>query len=540
MTARRVVLLLLVTVVGAVAPCREAGAGAELGGRFWLAYQQYQDPQEDRDYFVQHYEAVLRDQLFRQNNLRLTFYFDNSDNLTNDLTYRRYRGHVDLTHRYYTFGMRYAPRQKVSALELQPSLEAYRNQLSLDIHVPDTPRLRLTYDARTQYLDEARTVDIKDARANLDYRYRVVDMRAHRWHTESRSTNSLTTDVTGAGVNALKMFGPWVAASAGWDFSYTESDREIGPTTTTTNNTLTGSLSWRYRHVMNALASGSTRYLTTEHVAQTKNQYDNYNLVFSFLPTRHVRPEVSQTYIMTETNGARVTTNYASLQILADGEVWRRTWGRAQVTRRTDLDTQGGVLPNHIYLVAIRSTLYRGIDLRAELTSNESLYDSPVIEKFQNSSVLEFYLVPLQGTLITPYVRYLNRSDEITFRGNDQAVAGLTATYSPRFPRMSLGFDANRTELTTGLRRVDTAGSVNLSLYLRERSSFNASYGIRETDRFQGGNGIAEGLSRAKTLNLQGQVWLTRRGSLSIVYTGIDRDPERDTSQFSLTYRQDF
>ncbi len=529
---------MLVTAVGGAALCRDARAGADIGGRFWLAYQQYKDPMEEREYFVQHYEAVLRDRLFSYNDLRLTFYFDNSDNLENDLTYRRYRGHLDLTHRYYTLGMRYAPRQKVSALELQPSLEAYRNQWSLDIHVPNTPRLRFTYDSRSQYLNDARTVDIDDVRANINYRYRLLDLRAHRWHTESRSTNSLTTDVTGAGANAVKMFGPWVSASAGWDFSLSETDRAIGPKTTTTNNTFTGSLSWRYRRLMNALAAGSTRYLNTEQVTETKNRYDNLNLILSFLPTRHLRPEVSQTYIMTEANGNRVTTNYASLQLLADGEVWRRTWGRAQVTRRVDIDTQGGVLPNHIYQVSVRSNLYRGIDFRVELNSNESLYDLP--ERFQNSSVLELYLLPWRSVLITPYVRYLNRNDGITFRGNDQAVSGLTATWSPRYPRMSLGFDANRSEQTTGQRRVDTAGSVNLSLYLRERSTFNISYGIRETDRFGGGPGSLSGLSRANTLNVQGQVWLTRRGSLSIVYTDVDRDPDNNSGQFSATYRQDF
>jgi hypothetical protein len=137
---------------------------------------------------------------------------------------------------------------------------------------------------------------------------------------------------------------------------------------------------------------------------------------------------------------------------------------------------------------------------------------------------------------LTPYLRYINRGEQISFLHNDQALAGLTATYSPRYPRMSVGFDANRSEQTTGVRRVDTSGSVNASLYLRERSTLNVSYGVRETDLFGSGRGI----SRANTLNLQAQVWLTRRGSLSMVYTGIDRDPERDSDQFAVTFRQDF
>jgi hypothetical protein len=283
---------------------------------------------------------VLRDQLFQQNNLRLTFYFDNSDNLTDDLTYRRYRGHLDLTHRYYTFGARYEPRQTVTALDLSPSLEAYRNQLSLDIHVPRSPRLRLTYDTRMQYLDAARTVDVLDLRADLSYRYRALDLRANRWRSESRNTNGVVTDVTGASARATRAFSPWVTAAAGYEFSLTESDRNIGPRTTTTNHTLTGSLSWRYRHLMNATATGSTRLLNSEHVVETKTRNDNSNLIFSFLPTRHLRPEISHTYIMNERNGFQITSNYASVQLLADGEFWRRTWGRAQVTRRIDIDTR--------------------------------------------------------------------------------------------------------------------------------------------------------------------------------------------------------
>ncbi len=535
MIARRLALIALMTLVGGAVPCRNVQAGADIGGRFWLTYQQYKEPREEREYFIQHYEAVLRDKLFEQNNLRLTFYFDNSDNLTENLTYRRYRGHLDLTHRYYSFAARYEPRQKVTALELSPVLEAYRNQLSLDIHVPRAPRLLLSYNTRSQYLDEARTVDVLDLRADLSYRYRFVDLRANRWRSDSRNTNGIVTDVTGASVRALKSFSPWVSASGGYEFSLTESDRNIGPKTTTTNHTISGSVSWRYRHLMNAIATGSTRLLTTEHVLETRTRNDNTNLIFSFLPTRHLRPEVSHTYVGTERDGSLVTSNYASLQLLADGEVWRRTWGRAQVTRRVDIDTRGGVLPNHIYLVALRSSLYQGIDVRAELNSYEAVHPSDLLDRFQSSSILEFYLLPWQSMNVTPYARYINRGDQISFVGNDQSILGITATYSPRFPRMSVGFDANRNELTTGRRRLDISQSVNVSLYLRERSTFNVSYGVRETEYY----GPDGGYGKANTLNLQGQVWLTRRGSLSMVYTGIDRKGEANSDQFAVTFRQD-
>lgn len=527
-------------LVGGAGLCGSARAAAGLGGRFWWTYQLNSDPQAEQEYFIQHYEAILRDRLFEQNDLRLTFYLDNSDNLNNDLTYRRYRGHLDLTHRYYSFTARYSPRQTVSALELTPTLEAYRNQLSLDVHVPRSPRVRLTYDARSQFFDATRTVDVEDVRADLQYRYRVLELRANRWRSESRNGNQLTTDVTGASARVTKAITPWTAASAAYEFALTESDRATGPVSTTTNHTLSGSFSWRYRHVLNATAAGSTRRLQREYVVDTSNRDDNLNLILSFLPTAHFRPEVSRTYILTDRDGYQVTTDYASFQILADGEVWRRTWGRAQVTRRLDIDTRGGVLPSHIYLTALRSTLYEGIDVRVELNANEAVEDTPLRDRFQTSSLFEMYLLPWRSMTVTPHVRFTRFSDELSFTGNDQSLLGLTATWAPRYPRMSVGFDANRTEVTTGFRRLDTAGALNLSLFLRGRSTLNASYGIRETERYDTGAGSAPGISRSNTLNLQGQVWLTRRGSLSIVYTGVDRNPEGDSDQFAATFRQDF
>lgn len=527
-------------VVGATSYCGGARAAATLGGRFWLTYQQDKQPQSQQEYFIQHYEAVLRDRLFQQNDLRLTFYFDNSDNLNDDLTYRRYRGHLDLTQRYYTFAARYSPRQTVSPLELTPELDAYRNQLSLDIHVPNTPRLRLSYDKRSQFVDNTRTVDVRDLRADLQYRYRVLDLKANRWHSESRNGNTLTTDVTGASARATHAFSQWVAGTAGYDFALTESDRVIGPRSNTYNHTLSGSLSWRYRHIMNAVASGSTRRLTQEYITDTHSRDDNTNLLFSFLAGPHVRPELGHTYILTDRDGVQTTSNYATVQVLADGDVWRRTWGRAQVTRRVDIDTQGGVLPSHIYLVALRSNIHQGIDLRAELNCNEAVYDYWYTNRFTTSSLFEVYLVPWPSTTITPHLQYTRYGDDVSFVGNDQSLVGVTATWMPRYPRITLGFDANRTTVTTGFRRTDTAGSVNLSMYLRGRSTASVSYGRRETERYLSAPGSSYSFDRANTLNAQGQVWLTRRGSLSVVYTGVDRNVSGDTNQFAITFRQDF
>ncbi|HEU4365372.1 MAG TPA: hypothetical protein VFT13_07885 [Candidatus Krumholzibacteria bacterium] len=529
-----------ILAVGVAADWHEASAGAGLGGRFWLTYQKTGEVQSQEEYFIQHYEAILRDRLFEQNDLRLTFYFDNSKNLTDDITHRRYRGHLDVIHRYYNFNARYTPRQQVSPLQLEPELEAFQNQLSLDIHVPKAPRLRLSYDTRSQYLDAARTVDVRDLRADLQYQYRVLELRANRWTSTSRNGNELQTDVTGASARATRTFSPLLTASGGYEFRLTESDRQIGPLSTVTNHTITGLLSGRYRDLMTAVLSGSTRRLSQEYIVDTDARDDNVNFILSFLPAGHVRPEASRTYIMTDQNGRRTTTDYASLQVLVDGNVQKRTWGRAQVTRRVDIDTQGGVLPSHVYMMSVRSNLYRGVDLRGELTANETVNDTPALDRFQTSSLFDLYLAPWRSTTVTPHVQFTRFSDELSFVHNDQATSGITVNYIPRYPRMSIGLDVNRTRITTGFRRTDTAGAVNVSLFMRSRSTFNVSYGIRETERYDSGGGSSPGISRANTLNAQAQVWVARRGSISINYTGVDRNPEIDTSQLAVTYRQDF
>lgn len=520
--------------------CREVIAGADLGGRFWLAYQSNEEARTRQEYFVQHYEAILRDRLLEQNDLRLTFYFDNSKNLTNNLTYRRYRGHLDLTNRYYTFNARYAPRQQVSPLQLEPSLDASQNQLALDVHVPRAPRLRLSYNARSRYQDETRTSDVQDLRADLSYRYQGLDLRANRWSSESRNGNDLHTDVTGLYAHLMKTLRPWLTGSGGYEFRLTESDREIAPLSTVKNHIVTGTVTAENGDLVSAMLSGSTRRLSQEYIVDTQNRDDNLNFILSFFRRSHVRPEVSRTYIMSERDDFRITTDYASLQVLADGYIQRRTWARAQVTRRIDINTQGGVLPSHIYLVSLRSNLRRGIDMRAELTANEALNDAPYISRYQTSSLFDLYLVPWRSTTITPHLQYTNFDDYLSFVNNDQARWGVTATYAPRYPRMSLGLDVNRSRITSGFRRMDTAAAVNLSLFLRGRSTMNVSYGRRETEYYDSGAGSRPGVSLSNTLNAQAQFWVSHRGSIAVNYTGVTRNPEPDSQQLAITYRQDF
>lgn len=519
----------------------EVMAQGGLGGRFWLTYQNADNPLSRQEYFIQHYEASLRDRLLDQNDLVLTFYFDNSDDLIDNLTYRRYRGNLDLSHRYYTFNARYTPRQEVTALELDNSREVRRNQLALDIHVPNLPILRLSYDTRTQYARDLVATDIRDLRGDVRYRYRFLDLQANRLNSTSGPGNELQTDVTGASVRLAPMVRPWLITDAGYEFRLSEFDRAFGPRSTVTNNSVTGVFGARYRHDAAAILAFSGRRLSTDDVVDTESRDDNVNFVLSFFENRHVRPEVSRTYILSEQNAFRTVTDYVTLQVLADGELRKGTWGRAQVTRRVDIDTQGGVLPTHIYMTSLTSRLHRGIDMRIELVANETLEDTPTTDRFQTSSLFDLYLVPLMGWTLTPHVQHNNASDDVSFVHNDRSMLGLTVAYVPSFPRMSLGLDASQIKITTGDMRDETAVAANMSFMLRARSTFNLSYGVRQTERFTTNPRIprSELVSRDGTFNAHAQVWVARKASISINYTGVDREFLGDSDQLAVTYRQD-
>ncbi len=527
--------------VAAALVAGEAAAQPGLGGRFWLTYQNADDPLTRQEYFIQHYEAYLRDRIFEQNDMVVTLYFDNSDDLRDHLTYRRYRGNLDLSHRYYTFNARYTPRQEVTALELDLNREVRRNQLALDIHLPNAPILRLSYDTRTQYAKDLVATDIRDVRGDIRYRYRFVDLQANRLNSTSGPGNELQTDVTGASVRLAPLVRPWLITDAGYEFRLSEFDRVVGPRSTTTNNTVTGVLGARYRHVVGAVLAFSGRRLSTDDVIDTEGRDDNVNFIVSFFENRHVRPEVSRTYILSEQNAFRTVTDYASFQVLADGPLRKGTWGRAQVTRRVDINTQGGVLPTHIYMASLTSRLRQGIDLRAELIANQALEDTPTTDRFQTSSVFDLYLIPVMGMTVTPHVQYNHASDDLSFVNNDRSMMGLTVAYMPRFPRMSLGLDASQVKVTSGDVRDETAVAANLSFMLRARSTFNVSYGVRETERFlpPGSAPRSDLVSRDGTFNAHAQVWVARRASISINYTGVDRNLQGDSEQLAVTYRQD-
>ena len=116
----------------------------------------------------------------------------------------------------------------------------------------------------------------------------------------------------------------------------------------------------------------------------------------------------------------------------------------------------------------------------------------------------------------------------------------MTANYFAR-QYFNAGLDVRRNVLTTGNRRQDTSVVVNASLRMRARSSVTFSYGINEYEVLNDQNAAEFALNtRSNTMNIQMQVWITRRGAVSFTFTEISRDVGIDTRYLALNYIQDF
>jgi len=123
----------------------------EINGRAQLTYQRFDVPELSQELFTQNYETRFRDQLFEKNDLTLTLFLDNSKNLTDNKTFLRYRGQLELGHRWYKFRARISPKQSLTPLETDDSQEFTENQFSLDVNAPKSPRFRFLYATKNQF-----------------------------------------------------------------------------------------------------------------------------------------------------------------------------------------------------------------------------------------------------------------------------------------------------------------------------------------------------------------------------------------------------
>ena len=523
---------------------KDLSAGGVLAGRLIWTYHNGRTPTQDEESFGQDYLVTLRDKLFENTDMKLAFYLDSFKNLTRDQTFRRYRGEFHLAHRMYTFDARYAPKQEITPLQDETATEVTDQRYNLIVHIPNAPMLRAQYSRGSRYIQGVFDGRREDARADLSYRWKVFDMGVNRWNQKSTNATEASTSVSGARFRYTQSFGPMLNAQVGWEGQITERSRNISvEDRKTTNNTFNGLLSGAYQDILWGSASWISRRLDNEFLEEnTENVYDTGVAQLKFLPTSPFRLELDWNYVATEQNNLRNLSEYATVQAVLTGPKRARWHGLAQAAQRFKMQQEGaGVIPSNLYFVSLRGSIYRGIDARAEVSVAQAHDDVPsTTRKYQSTSVLELYLKPRISWLIAVNARAIKYSDKLYFVNNDRYNYGLTANYFAR-QYFNAGFDVRHNIATTGVRRNDTSVVLSANLSMRSRSSMMFSYGINQVDFDI--NDEPTGLtpdSRSNNLNFQIQVWITRSGVVSLMYTDVSRDNGNDTSFLTLNYRQDF
>jgi hypothetical protein len=534
-----------ITFIGAILlfVAEEAPAISNLSGRLIWTYQDSRTPTFNQDAFVQHYEATLRDRLFEQNDMKLSFFLDTSKNFATDQTLRRYRGEVGIFHRYYSFDARFAPKQEITPLESPLNQEITEQRYNLDVHHPKAPRVRLYYSQRSQYLQGQFTGRIRDLRGDLNYRWKMFEFGINRWNARTSNSVETGTTVSGGHLGYRQAFGPMLNVQVGYDGQLTERTRSLSLfDTKTTSHTVNALASSFYRRIYSASFSLVSRHLKTQQITSLSNRNDTAVLQFKFLPTSPLRMEADWSYLLTQQDGTRNLVNYGTIQAVLTGPSRGRWHGLAQMTQRFLLQIEGnGVMPSNLYYVSLRGNIYRGIDARAEMNVSQQHPDNPsTAAKYQSTALFDLYLKPRPSWLIAGNVRATKYSDRLYFLKNNRFNYTLTANYFAR-QHFNMGIDLRRTDVTTGTQQRNNSVVFNANLRMRARSNINFSYGINEIEFRSTLNPdlIVLG-SRANTLNLQAQVWITRRGSVSLNYSGVHRQDGNDTSYMALNYRQDF
>jgi hypothetical protein len=513
-------------------------ARENFSGRFFITYQNSERARERREYLSERFEATLRDRVFERNDLAITFYLDNARDLSADETIRRYRGMLNLQNPYYTFNARYTPRQSITALELPGGIEILDKDVMLDVHPPSLPRVRLSYGQVERFAANVTGNKTTNVRGDINYTYRMFSAMLNRYVSTSENAIERETTVTGGDLRAAHTFGPQFTFDVGYQYQLTEIQPTPGLPTDVTNNSFTGIFTSQYRRLVLGNVILNRRYLTNESAVSFKTTDDNHRVSAMLFPFSPVTLELSDTYLRAlQDDRIMSKTNYGTAQMIATGTIWRKTRGLAQLTRQVEIETINGIVPDHIYFVRLESFDRRGFDMRAEAGVYERVQDETRDYKYRNTTLFDIYLRPRRDLTLVPRATFTKFSDTVSFTGNDQLAYGLNGTWTARY--VNFGMNLTHNEITTGRRSVSNAAAFNMSARLRSRASFNVSYGIRETDQFAT-RLVPWNYDKSQTWNLWGQVWVLPRGSVSVNYTHVDRDPGEDTNYVAVNYRQEF
>lgn len=528
-----------ILVIGIVMMYAEVFAKGDLSGRYELTYNNSSSAAFSAETFLQRYEATLRDQFFKTNNLKVTLFFDDGKNLTSDLTLRRYRGDIRLTHPYYAFSVRVTPRQKTTPLEMEQSRELTENRITLDLRFPKAPRLRLVHDRRSNYEQGVFTGRTRDIRGDLTYRYQYLQMALKHWYSKSENDITRKTTVTGANLQLRKTLWQWLGTQAGYDHLLTRSTRAAAHARSVLNQVLTTSLHARYRDLLAGSMSLSARRSTTKNEVRTRLRDETIHARLTAFPDYHVYVELLRNYTRSKQPEENRLSDYATLQAVATLPPLKRFAGRAHVARRFEIRRENTGPPTNLYYLSLTANVYRGIDAQGQLNVTERREHTIEQPRFLSLSRLEVFLKPRSNVRLSSYLRYDNTSERFTLLKNERVSYGGTLAYRPR-PRISLGTEIRRSEETTGRQREDTAVSFNAALALRNRATVTVSYGVNDADALAAPQvGLPTLDSHSTSLNAQALIWVTGRGRFTVNYSDVDRENGSDSDFIGVSYRQD-
>jgi hypothetical protein len=518
----------------------DAPASGRLSGRLFLTYQKASSPRVFQEYFQQQLEATLRDRLLKSHDLRLTFYLRNNQNLTDDLTFRRYRVELNLNHLYYSVNARISPRQKITPIQLEASRETIENQIAVDLHVPDAPRLRFHYGTRNRYTLGAPTGSSEEYRGDLTYRFKMFDFELNRWYTESKNHTKNTTTVTGGSARFTQPFGRSFLLRSGYEFQLTENQRNGGPRLATANHTVTALMNGNYRELVVGSFSLTSRRLIPEEEARPRTSDDNFQFMTRAFPRFPLHVDLGWSYLHMDQGFFESLAEYATLQFVLEGEPRKNVFGRAQLTKRFVIETRNGIVPANIAFISLRSRVCKGVEAQAELNVTQQDKTFAFIARYQSYTSLRLFLQPTRRWRINPDVRFIKHSDNFSLSRFDRSIVRLAAIYSAT-SRMNAGINLRKNIVTNGTQRDELAAALTLGFSLRNRSSLNLSYGINEIEIKHAGIPTPVTLdSKTANFNVQAVIWITRRGSLTGNYSNVDRGVGPGSSYTSIAFRQDF
>jgi len=533
----------LLLAFGILIVASEVFARADFSGRFILTYQDGKTGDAVQEAFVQHLEGTIRDRLFETTSLRLSLVLDNRKDLSSDLTNRRYRGHIDLLHRYYQFNATVMPKQKTTPLELDLSREMTENQLALRVFVPRLPQFRLGYSTNQNYVNGLFVGRSRNMRGDLMYVYKILTLGLNRWYTRQDNGAKQETHVAGGRIGLNKSFRNYLSIRSAYDHQQVQNEFVDRATQSTTNRVFTATLQTRQPSWVLASWSTALRRFYGGAGSTLSNKTDQYIGQLLFFPKRRLQLELSHNYNSQEQNGSGTLLNFATIQINTFSPPHPRWSASAQLSRRVELEAKGRAIPPNMFFVTGRGKVFDNVDARADMTISQRPSDVSGLGRYSAASRLELILRVRSKLYVQPRVEYYNISTRLTPFDNERMDYRVRLNYTVK-TTLNLTGEWRRTIITTGTQQQNTSLIFNLNARLRNRSSLQLAYGINEiVDKSPVVDNITLQTgpeNRATTLHGQWQMWLTERGSLAINYTQVDRNIGNDSSFLSLSYRQDF